>query len=168
MRCMCGSEPLIFADQFGERIEVGAEVVRHLVAHRQNRSSDSEAGGVLVGRRLSTGGIVLDRAFGPNSEDSRSRFAFGRKRAPAQAQVDSVWKESGGIAHYLGEWHTHPQSVPIPSLIDKADWLRISTFAKYNGAGLIFLIMGLDGLGAWSVQRGSLRVNELVRLRRAK
>ncbi|WP_367268380.1 Mov34/MPN/PAD-1 family protein [uncultured Treponema sp.] len=42
---------------------------------------------------------------------------------------------------FLGEWHTHPESNPIPSPLDKKEWQQIK---KHNTEPLIFCILGTE------------------------
>ncbi|MBR4322591.1 MAG: Mov34/MPN/PAD-1 family protein [Treponema sp.] len=41
----------------------------------------------------------------------------------------------------MGEWHTHPESNPIPSPLDKKEWQQIK---KHNTEPLIFCILGTE------------------------
>ena len=39
-----------------------------------------------------------------------------------QEAIDDAFKKSNGEWHYLGEWHTHPEDVPNPSMTDYTSW----------------------------------------------
>lgn len=45
---------------------------------------------------------------------------------------------------YLGEWHTHPQSRPTPSYIDKQSWKRLVKRSITESPIVIFLIIGIE------------------------
>ena len=47
---------------------------------------------------------------------------------------------SGGRAIYLGTWHTHPESVPTPSGIDRSDWAACQRANR--GRPLAFVLVG--------------------------
>lgn len=122
-----------------------------------------EAGGVLLGRHiLGSDNIVVDFATVPMAGDRRSRTSFFRSRRPHQAAMRAAWDESGGTCHYLGEWHTHPQAVPTPSLVDVFDWRRHLVLDRYMGPSLFFLIVGTETTRVWEARRRSLRIVQLT------
>lgn len=51
--------------------------------------------------------------------DKRGRFSFCRNKVSAQRIINKKWHESNGIENYLGEWHSHPESKPTPSYVDR-------------------------------------------------
>ena len=70
---------------------------------------------------------------------------FVRSSKHAQKTINKLWSESGGIVNYLGEWHTHNEKVPIPSLIDKA-LLKQIYIEQSNPFNYYFMfILGNDG-----------------------
>jgi integrative and conjugative element protein (TIGR02256 family) len=134
-------------------------------AFRQTDADIPEAGGVLIGRILiASGDITIDHATKPAAVDKRSRFRFVRAREPTQAIVDAAWAESDGYSIYLGEWHTHPEDVPCPSWLDRCNWKRIATRARYEQDTLLFLVVGRLGIGAWATDRDG-KIAELGVLR---
>ena len=48
-------------------------------------------------------------------------------------------RNSHGEISYLGEWHTHPEDFPKPSIVDKQEWNNIKSKRKYP---IFFLIIG--------------------------
>jgi integrative and conjugative element protein (TIGR02256 family) len=113
----------------GGLILVEAKVISLIDNYRQDQFSKFEAGGVLLGYRR---GIHLHVTFAtePKTADKRTRFSFIRKDPYHQAYADKLWKKSGELIGYLGEWHTHPESLPRPSNMDINDWLRITSEQK--------------------------------------
>lgn len=125
-----------------------------LCSHRQLRSTDTEAGGVLLGRLiLSSDDVIVDRATPPSPQDRRSRFAFFRARRPAQFAVDEAWSTSGNVMNYLGEWHTHPEDYPTPSRIDTRDWKRVVSRAQFEQHALFFAIVGRVSTRVWELSK---------------
>ncbi|MBP2546256.1 integrative and conjugative element protein (TIGR02256 family) [Acinetobacter guillouiae] len=39
-----------------------------------------------------------------------------------QETVDTAFQNSDGTYQYLGEWHTHPEDAPTPSMTDYSSW----------------------------------------------
>ena len=112
-----------------------------------------EAGGVLLGRYIEgTSDVVVDAVTEPMSRDRRARARFFRHREGHQRTLDAAWEASGGTSAWLGEWHTHPQTDPIPSFIDRADWRRKLLVDRYDEA-LFFLIAGTERLRMWEGRR---------------
>ena len=141
------------------RAEVGAvklmpPVVKVLCDSRQLKGEDLESGGVLLGRLVDDCRDVLVDAVGrPGAKDRRGRMFFRRARASAQRLVKRSWRRSGGRQNYLGEWHTHPESFPQPSLRDVEEWKRIVREAEYDQGFLIFVIVGTVEIRVWEVDR---------------
>lgn len=124
------------------------EVVERLIPFRQYHSDAAEAGGILIGYRRGRHLHVVDATM-PGVRDRRSRFEFQRKDSAHQRIALAHWKKSGRLLDYIGEWHTHPQSDPRPSRIDKSEWAKI---VRDRCVPMIFAIVGLQ---TWWVGVGS-------------
>lgn len=111
-----------------------------------------EAGGILLGLRRDPHIEVLDGTL-PSRRDVRTRYGFTRQCASHQRAASKAWQESGEFMDYVGEWHTHPESAPRPSGIDRAELLRGS--AAHHNEPLIELIVGFHGVYAGLAQGGS-------------
>lgn len=140
---------LLFKRPNGGQLKISAQALQQMRVFRQLNPADREAGGILLGRLLlDCPDVVVDEITVPMPSDKRSRFAFYRHKRGHQAIIDRRWQESGGTCVYLGEWHTHPQSTPTPSLVDLTDWkrkLRTDSF----GENLYFLIIGMMEARMW-------------------
>jgi integrative and conjugative element protein (TIGR02256 family) len=118
---------------------IDASAVEAMVAFRQNSSRDREAGGVLIGE--SRGEHVWVReATPPQPDDIRTRATFLRCSGRHQQLVDEAWARSEGTLSYVGEWHTHPEDHPTPSVIDRASLFLRSLQAAHT---LVAVIVGL-------------------------
>ncbi|SEU27948.1 Mov34/MPN/PAD-1 family protein [Stigmatella erecta] len=144
------SPGLVFVRPDGSKVKFGLVALRQMLVFRQTGAHSTEAGGVLLGRHiLGCRDIVVDEVTIPMRGDKRMRFAFHRSQASHQQVIDSRWKGSQGTCHYLGEWHTHPEAVPIPSWIDLQDWRRRLREDVFDGGSLLFCIAGFQELRAW-------------------
>lgn len=83
-----------------------------------------EAGGILVGLRRGNHFDVV-AASGPQPGDVRRRGFFERNPGGHQEFAYEAWARSGGLADYLGEWHTHSEGSPSPSAIDLREWRKL-------------------------------------------
>ena len=149
----------------GGILEIPPHVLRQLSDHRQVRTEDAEAGGVLLGRLLAgCSDVVVDRLTFPGFWDRRSRHFFRRSKRRTQQLINKAWKESGGTQVYLGEWHTHPEPAPAPSPMDRSSWSRIGKTARYDQQALVFIIAGQELMRVWELGRGHPGETELDRV----
>jgi integrative and conjugative element protein (TIGR02256 family) len=156
-------ERVVFTRRSGGRLQLGIAAMTEMHRHRQDKLSKPEAGGVLLGRHIQdTNDLVVDRVTSPMLGDRRSRFRYFRSRRPHQAEIDRAWQESGGTTTYLGEWHTHPEPQPRPSLTDLLDWQRKLLLDRFTDS-IFFIIVGTAEMRAWE----GYRYGRLMRLRRA-
>ena len=145
--------PLIFLRPDGTRFEVSVAAWRVMQGFIQYANSATEAGGVLLGRHLRDGSaIVVDTVTTPMVGDRRARTRFHRAQQRHQAAINAAWAASEATCTYLGEWHTHPEPVPTPSLIDRADWQRRLLRDCYTEP-LFFIIVGTAAINAWEGHR---------------
>jgi integrative and conjugative element protein (TIGR02256 family) len=139
-------------------------VVITMLAHRQLKCLSREAGGILLGRRITESlDVVVDNLTRPSRRDLRSRFRFVRDVELAQRVVVEVWAHSKGTQIYLGEWHTHPEDVPRPSPMDQDNWINITAGTVVEFSELFFVIVGRRSTRVWEMNRnGKLRELSLL------
>lgn len=133
---------------------VEGALVEKMRTFRQDSPGKLEGGGILLGYRRGPH-LHLADATTPSSEDRRARTSFHRAAKYHQEVALTRWSESGGVLDYLGEWHTHPESEPNPSLLDLEQW-RIIHDLK-NQAPMTFIILGDRGIDWYGIgHRGRL------------
>jgi len=116
-----------------------AEEIDLFSRHPENRT---EAGGILVGSYRGPH-IEVTECSAPLPRDQRSRTLFERRDPGHHELAMRRWRDSERTSTFVGEWHTHPESLPTPSGIDINTWRQV---ARKNAAGsTIFLIKGYDG-----------------------
>lgn len=98
--------------------------VEVFMRHRQRFPWQTEAGGILLGKRRGNHLEVLF-ATEPMITDRRQPFFFEREVHGHATAAMNAWAASGGTVDYLGEWHTHPQRVPVPSSLDRTEWRKL-------------------------------------------
>ncbi|MBN9686151.1 Mov34/MPN/PAD-1 family protein [Corallococcus sp. NCSPR001] len=141
---------LLFRRAGGGVLKVSPEVLARLDPFRQLEPSQTEAGGVLLGRQIQgCDDIIIDEVTTPMTGDSRARLRFHRAPSRHQSVIDARWAESQGTCHYLGEWHTHPEPVPTPSSVDVDGWRRRLKEDRFEGSSLFFLIVGMEQVAIW-------------------
>jgi integrative and conjugative element protein (TIGR02256 family) len=143
------ADRLTFACASGERFQIGRSALVVLRQYIQDTPRKAEAGGVLLGRHiLGTSDVIVDTVTTPMPGDRRSPFRFFRARHHHQEAIDRAWWESGGTCTYLGEWHTHAELCPEPSLIDRSSWQRKLLVDRFTKP-IFFVIVGISETRIW-------------------
>lgn len=144
---------MVFSRQ-NRSIVFGAEALSVMERFKQKKRRDLEAGGVLLGRYIEgTFDKAVDEVTGPLSGDERSRFGFYRDAVAHQNYLNKRFYESKGTCHYLGEWHTHPQAIPVPSVIDLNDWRKRLVKDVIPSETVCYVIVGIDEIRVWEGNR---------------
>ncbi|MDI3454155.1 Mov34/MPN/PAD-1 family protein [Acinetobacter sp. V89_4] len=128
---------LVFKANDGALVVILSEVVEILLSYRQLADSSTESAGVIIGERRGIH-LVVRTVSVPNFTDIRSRFSVNRIGKHHQEKVDTAFRESKGTWQYLGEWHTHPENIPSPSMVDYNSWKKY----LYSSDPLILIIVG--------------------------
>jgi|SRR5690625_2521408 len=131
------------------KIEIKRSVIQSLCNYTQLNNTDKEAGGVLMGRVLINSDFIISANSEPQYRDTRSRCFFQKNKCDHQKIVNNYWKTSNGYINYLGEWHTHPESSPKPSLVDLESWKHNLKLNKNEIYAHIFIIVGTLEIGVW-------------------
>lgn len=119
-------------------------------------SGDLETGGILLGHDF--GDILqVNVAGGPGPNAQRSRDRFLRDRAHAAQLAALAWEADR--AQWIGDWHTHPTTPPVPSPIDLASYARHLQDPDLNFVHFVSLIIGLSDprhalIAGWSIAIG--------------
>lgn len=159
----------VFHNGKGHRFKLTQNVLTLLTKYRQVQPNSLEAGGILLGRYLRNSyDVIVDRITTPTVEDRRSRRRFFRATIPHQALLDRAWYDSAGTCNYLGEWHTHAESVPFPSMIDILDWRKRFLLDRIDSIRLHFVIVGTEQINVWQMHRRRLRIEKLRLMARVK
>ncbi len=153
---------LVFQKSDGGRIKVDTYALRKMRRYRQKKKGMCESGGVLLGRHIADSkDIVVDDVTTPMRNDIRCRCFFLRRMGSHQRVVTRRWRESRGSCNYLGEWHTHPEASPNPSVFDILGWKRLLKVTRFDGICLYFVIVGTEQLKVWEGNKHSLEIRLL-------
>lgn len=130
---------LTFTDPTGNlRVLVRADVLLHVSHHRQTSCWRREAGGQLFAR-IHGDEWSVEQATGPRQSDFRSRFGFRPNRKAEQQEI--LERFTGGL-HYVGDWHTHPESSPQPSSTDLSSMNDMVSASRHELPGFLMMIVG--------------------------
>lgn len=112
--------------------------------HIQVSHADREAGGLLLGS-VHGAHLLIEQATVPTAWDKRFRYLFERMPFGHEAIALSQWTATQGTVRYLGEWHTHPEDLPLPSPLDRSEWNRLST-QRRDKRSMLAVIVGRKAL----------------------
>lgn len=131
----------------GKVVDVLSSVIDEMHNWVQDEDYKPESGGYIVGyQHKDTGNISLESASKPGKKDLQSRTSFGiRDRLHTLFLKKAKKKKS----YYMGVWHTHPQTNPIPSNIDWNDWNETIRLDKTGSRFIFFVIVGTEYWRIW-------------------
>lgn len=130
----------------GTIVDIEDSVLSIFQSYEQRQLWSREAGGVLIGKQVENEDhYILSAVTTPTKHDKRTRFSFTRSILSAQPFINKKWQESNGTENYLGEWHTHPETNPIPSETDKALIRQIVSDKSSPFPKVLLVIVGLNG-----------------------
>jgi integrative and conjugative element protein (TIGR02256 family) len=113
-------------------------------------SPRQETGGILAGSySQDRRSAVVTLMTGPPSDSRSGRTWLIRGVAGLKDWLLDLWKRK--VAHYLGEWHYHPDADPAPSSIDRAQLRAIAVSAQYACPEPFLVILGGDPPRDWTL-----------------
>lgn len=144
--------------QYSNKLEVifSPEVERFLLDLKGTHDYKHETGGILAGVLDSGSTITITDVTTPQPKDICQRFRFRRSGVGHQTIMDQLWEESGYRKMYLGEWHTHRESIPSPSRVDISGWKSIAK-KRQNSPWMLFLILGQQSMRIWTADTGAIK-----------
>lgn len=80
-------------------------------------------------------------------------------------KFDNAWDASGGAVTFLGDWHTHPGSPPLPSSTDQRALHRLATDPNYGTPQPLIAIMSTP---RWPHGRGPTTIAFYLRAAESK
>ncbi|WP_371875446.1 Mov34/MPN/PAD-1 family protein [Pleomorphomonas sp. NRK KF1] len=121
-----------------------------------------ETGGILIGRYGAEGWSADVVEATPKPKGSGSGwFWFRRSKTGLASLLESRWQ--AGL-YYVGEWHSHPGGVPVPSRDDVRAMRRIAGDQSYHCPSPVLMILAGRPRTGWSVSSTLFRRGHEVRL----
>ena len=138
---IAGRDSVFIYEGYGRRVIVNPKVASIWHEHRQMCAATPESFGVLMGSAsIDQREIWIQAVTTPMPRDLNSRNFFMLRDPGHQREVNRMFDSSNDCVIYLGTWHTHPEPVPAPSKIDRADW--INCLRANRRRPLAFVIVG--------------------------
>ncbi len=110
--------------------------------NRQRTCLSREIGGQLFAR-FHENLIIIEVATITKGRSRRKRFGFWPDRAAEKADIVRLFEQG---LHYVGDWHTHPELKPTPSMSDKNKMQDIFRCSTHELDCMLMVIVGLDPL----------------------
>lgn len=125
----------------------------------------NESGGILLGKIKSDfSEYIITDISEPCEKDKCGRCYFLRNKENAQNIINHYWKTSGGEIMYLGEWHTHPETYPSPSFVDKSLIKKCSNEIENLQPYIFMVIVGDSGSLYVGAKRTAKKNNKLLEI----
>ncbi|QCP48322.1 hypothetical protein FAZ95_03455 [Trinickia violacea] len=143
-------------------VELTDDVLDTLYRYRQIKATSSEAGGQLFAR-FDADRMVILCATEPTTKSRRGRTFFWPSRRDEQQEIEALFADG---LHYVGDWHSHPESFPEPSSADIDKIQGIYGNSKHDLNCMMMLIVGTsetaEGIWFGSVSEDGLHPAKLV------
>jgi integrative and conjugative element protein (TIGR02256 family) len=131
-----------FCSAIGLTLSISETFVSKLILEGR-KHYPKEYGGILVGRYSDDlKACIVEDTILPQNHKS-SRYAFERGKEGLAKKLSDLYEQTPRLI-YIGEWHTHPDSVPVPSTTDKQAMLQIANDNGVTIASPVLLILGLN------------------------
>jgi len=124
------------------------DVLKRMIAEAE-RTLPFETGGVLLGYWAASDQVVLTDSIGPGPRALHRKGSFVPDPSYHENGIARVYAESGCRYTYLGDWHTHPKSIPRMSRLDRGTLRRISTYSPARAPVALMAILG--GRSDWEL-----------------
>jgi len=108
----------------------------------QQKNGEYESGGILVGEIYPVENKVIVKHIIASKKATRSFMGVNIDKKEMQTELEKVRKKTGYEYYYIGDWHTHPEKNPTPSLIDKISYKRTLKTIILQTNFVVFLIVG--------------------------
>ena len=139
-------------------INISDKVITNMQLYLQNKPLIKEAGGVLIGYKVrGFDEIIVEDLSLPDEDDGRSVIEFVRKSI---LHILKVKRASLSKSFCIGNWHTHPCAIPIPSSTDLSTWKEELIECKSSFGFQIYIICGIDGFKVWIGEEGTANIVE--------
>jgi len=106
---------------------------------RQIKTKDKEAGGQLFAHFDQSDTVIVE-ATTATQLDHRMRFGF---RPHRRSQQNEIYEQYARGLHFVGDWHTHPENVPRPSVEDMSSMIECYRKSAHELRAFIMVIVGI-------------------------
>jgi integrative and conjugative element protein (TIGR02256 family) len=120
-----------------QEIVICRNVFKDICKYMQIDNS-SESGGLLFAE-FKLPKIIVKKISTPSKTDYRSRYEFKSDQVMLQKVINTNFDKK---LHYIGEWHTHPENHPVPSIIDIGSMKDTFIASRHELNYFLLIILG--------------------------
>ena len=111
---------------------------------QQQQERDKEAGGQLFAVFEGVDTLIVE-ATPPTLLDRRTRNGFRPNRGLQQQEIREKYNQG---LHFVGDWHTHPESIPHPSEEDLRNMQECFARSAHDLRAFVLITIGTKPLPA--------------------
>lgn len=108
----------------------------------QQKNGEFESGGILVGEVYLRKNKVIVRQIIVSKKAKRSLFGVNVDKVEMQYELEKIRINTNYQYYYIGDWHTHPEQHPTPSIVDNISYKKTVRKAVLQTNFVVFLIVG--------------------------
>jgi integrative and conjugative element protein (TIGR02256 family) len=124
---------------------------------------ETETGGMLVGYEGARGHeVVLTDLIDAGPRASHAEYAFNPDGRWQRQQLARIYADSGRVATFVGDWHSHPHGLPLPSEQDVETAQRTAANARARAPRPLTVIVGRNYEDEWVAAGFGYAKGELV------
>lgn len=129
------------------------KIVEEFEKIRKSTQGKPEIGGILVGSKRMEHIEITSLSY-PGPNDVSQLMSFIKKDTVHEKFAKIQWRLFGKTRTYMGEWHTHPSGLPVPSETDFKTWVSVVSEQKRN---MVFVIISPTGWAPYLVSNDKLK-----------
>ncbi len=138
----------------------------HQMVVAAEQHGDVETGGMLIGYEgTDRPELVVTALIDAGPRARRSEYEFHPDGRWQRRKLARVYKESGRVATFLGDWHSHPHGLPVPSETDIETAARTAANDRARAPRPLTIIFGRDDAGHWIAVAFRYVAGEIVPVR---
>lgn len=125
-------------------------------------SKNTETGGILLGKLLQNGDVLITHAIGPGPNSIRKQYEFRKDFDYSVRMLEILYSRYS--VDFLGDWHKHPTGCVNYSNRDHKSMIRIATINKKR---CYFIIVGDEynqintNIALYSIEADQSTVNKI-------
>ncbi|MEU2762540.1 Mov34/MPN/PAD-1 family protein [Streptomyces sp. NPDC007094] len=147
-------------------VHLTKEALRVITDELRTADRTRETGGILLGHHVHDT-VTVQHSGTPGPQAVQTPTYFLRDRAHAQTLADHAYAQDNSV--WIGEWHTHPTSRPVPSSRDATTYHQLLNDPELGFRSFIAVIVSPRGphwnITAWTCQNNTIAQVALHSLR---
>lgn len=127
------------------QVQIYDSAYQQLLEYRQINSHDIEKGGLLAGMLIPCENRILITNIITCKQIRANTYELDLDVNCLQNKLEEVWLKSGKKINYLGDWHTHFEIKPKPSIRDFKTFIYNYFKSRFDQNCLLYIIIGSSG-----------------------